>query len=90
MADGGGADYEDALMETVNNIWEKWDKNANGNLDKAEMRQFVETTLLESGQDGIAERLSDDEFNAIFNEFDIDGSGTIEKDEMAILVKRMA
>ena len=90
MADGGGADYEEALMETVNNIWEKWDKNENGNLDKAEMRQFVEATLLEAGQDGKAQRLSDEEFNSIFNEFDIDGSGTIEKDEMAILVKRMA
>ena len=34
--------------------------------------------------------VSEEEFEAIFREFDIDESGTIEKDEMAILVKRMA
>ena len=88
MADQGGADYEEALMQTVNEIWSKWDKNANGNLDKQEMRAFIEATL---GQAGVAAQpMSDEEFNAIFTEFDIDESGTIEKDEMAILVKRMA
>ena len=88
MADQGGADYEEALMQTVNEIWEKWDKDSNGNLDKTEMKAFIEATL---GQAGInSQPMSDEEFNAIFTEFDIDESGTIEKDEMAILVKRMA
>ena len=90
MADQGHADYEEALMETVNNIWEKWDKNENGNLDRQEMRAFVEATLVEAGQENTSQRLSEEEFDSIFREFDIDGSGTIEKDEMAILVKKMA
>ena len=52
------------------------------------MKAFIEATL---GQAGInSQPMSDEEFNAIFTEFDIDESGTIEKDEMAILVKRMA
>ena len=88
MADGG-ADYEEALMSTVNEIWEKWDKDANGHLDRSEMRAFIQATLCQAGIESQQE-MSDEEFNAIFTEFDIDESGTIEKDEMAILVKRMA
>ena len=33
---------------------------------------------------------SDEDFNACFAEFDKDGSGTIEKDEMAIFIKKVA
>jgi len=33
---------------------------------------------------------SEDDFEACFKEFDKDGSGTIEKDEMAIFIKKVA
>ena len=42
MADGeNAADYEEALMKTVDEIWTEWDKDGNGTLDKAEMKNFV-------------------------------------------------
>ena len=72
-------------MKTVDEIWEKWDKDANGCLDRAEMRAFVQASLAPMGR-----TISDEEFDTIFREFDIDGSNTIERDEMAVLVKRMA
>ena len=33
---------------------------------------------------------SEEDFEACFSEFDKDGSGTIEKDEMAIFIKKVA
>ena len=36
------------------------------------------------------EEFSDEDFDACFKEFDKDGSGTIEKDEMAVFIKKVA
>ena len=74
-------------MKTVDEIWDKWDKDQNGTLDKAEMRGFVEATMREAN---INKTVTDEEFNQIFQQFDIDSSQTIERDEMAVFVKRMA
>ncbi len=84
-----GVDYEEALMTTVEEIWSEWDKDGNGYLDKSEMKGFITATMKQANPDHSAE-ISDEEFTKIFAEFDIDGSNTIEKDEMAVLVKRMA
>ena len=50
-------------MKTVDEIWDKWDKDQNGTLDKAEMRAFVEATITQSG---INKTVTDEEFNQIF------------------------
>ena len=44
-------------------------------------------TLKEMSDEGT---FSNDDFDACFKEFDKDGSGTIEKDEMAIFIKKVA
>ena len=36
------------------------------------------------------EEFSDEDFEACFKEFDKDGNGTIEKDEMAVFIKKVA
>eukprot|EP00354_Favella_ehrenbergii_P004893 CAMPEP_0170467518 /NCGR_PEP_ID=MMETSP0123-20130129/11066_1 /TAXON_ID=182087 /ORGANISM="Favella ehrenbergii, Strain Fehren 1" /LENGTH=65 /DNA_ID=CAMNT_0010733903 /DNA_START=14 /DNA_END=211 /DNA_ORIENTATION=+ len=65
MADGSmSADYEEALMRTVDEIWQKWDKDENGGLDREEMRAFIEASLTANA--GEEKRLSDEEFDAIF------------------------
>merc|ERR1712154_610542 len=87
MADAQTTDYEEALMKTVDDIWADYDKDGNGVLDKTEMRAFVEATITQSG---INKTVTDEEFNQIFQQFDLDQSTTIEKDEMAVFVKRMA
>ena len=74
-------------MKTVDEIWAEWDKDRSDTLDKAEMRGFVQQTLTRSG---INKEVTDEEFNQIFAQFDVDGSGMIERDEMAVFVKRMA
>lgn len=79
--------FEDALMKTVDDIWREYDKDRNGVLDKTEMRAFVEATVMQSGN---KKGITDAEFNLIFTTFDMDSSNTIEKDEMAVFVKRMS
>ena len=45
MADSNPTDYEEALMKTVDDIWQEYDRDGNGVLDKSEMRSFVEATI---------------------------------------------
>ena len=87
MAEQTQTDYEEALMKTVDEIWAKWDKDQNGTLDKSEMRGFVEATM---AQAGINKQITDADFETIFAQFDLDGSNAIERDEMAVFVKKMA
>ena len=54
------------------------------------MRAFVEKTFQEAGMEMKQGNISDEEFNKIFNKVDSDESGTIEKDEMALLIKQLA
>jgi Ca2+-binding EF-hand superfamily protein len=63
----------------VNNYWDIYDTDRSGQLDKDEARRFVAETL---GLIGGSDDFSNDAFEQIFNNFDQDGSGTIEKDEM--------
>ena len=51
------------------------------------MRMFIKETMTASGK---TEEMTDEEFDKIFNQFDLDKSETIEKDEMAVLVKKLA
>ncbi len=80
-------DYEEVLQSTVDEIWSKYDTDNNGRLDKSEMRAFVEATMTQAG---VNKTITDEDFKKIFEQVDKDESGTIEKDEMAILVKRLA
>ena len=74
--------FHEQLEEVVNEIWEKYDADGNGALDKEETRNFIGETL------GMVN--SDKGFNEVFEEvfatFDKDKSGTIEKNEMADLI----
>ena len=47
----------------------------------------MQNTLSEMNDSG---EFSEQDFDQCFKEFDKDGSGTIEKDEMAIFIKKVA
>ena len=87
MAEQAQSNIEEALQTTINQIWDKYDKDGNNTLDKSEMRAFIQETMKEAG---VNKEITEEEFNTIFSQFDIDGSETIERDEMAVLVKKMA
>ena len=51
---------------------------------------FVKKTLVDMSNSESENDFSDEDFEACFKEFDKDGNGTIEKDEMAVFIKKVA
>ena len=80
------ADIDSVIRKCVDDIWDEYDKDNSGALDKDETKEFVKNTLSEMGINGEFET----DFDACFAEFDKDKSGTIEKDEMAVFIKKVA
>lgn len=57
-----------------------------GALDKEETKNFVRDTI---GSLGKSDSFNDSAFEQVFNLFDVDGSGTIERPEMLSFVKQL-
>ena len=72
----------------INQIWSLYDVDGNGSLDKEECKTFVYDYLqmVAVGQD----EFDDEIFNTMFDDFDEDGSGLIEKDEMHLFLKKIS
>lgn len=66
-------------------MWDTYDVDRSGALDREETKNFVRYTLLDMGAD---ESFDDVAFEHVFNHFDKDGSGTVDKEEMLAFVKR--
>ena len=69
------------IMETVNSMWEQYDVDKSGVLDKSEAKKFMEATLDKS--------VTDEEFNEVFAVLDMDKSGVVKKDEMCAYIAKM-
>lgn len=80
-------DIDEVIKKMVDDIWEQYDDDNSGELDKEETRQFVQDNLEEMA-DGA--KFNDRDFEQCFLDFDKDGSGTIDKDEMVQFIKRVA
>ena len=77
---------EQAIQGVIDQIWEKYDADKSGALDKQETKSFVQDTL---GNLGSGDDFSDDAFDEVFKTFDKDNSGTIEKGEMVVFIKQL-
>ena len=75
---------EQAIQGVIDQIWDKYDVDKSGALDKDETKKFVQDTL---GNLGSGDDFSDDAFDEVFKTFDKDNSGTIEKTEMVVFIK---
>ena len=60
--------------EVIDQIWDEYDADGSGDLDKEETRRFVAEVA--------GEEFDEEAFVRLFDEFDDDKSGTIEKGEM--------
>ena len=80
------AQIDSIIQEAVNQIWDQFDKDKSGALDKEETKKFVQDTL---GNLGSGDEFSDEAFDEVFATFDKDGSGTVEKSEMVVFVKQL-
>ena len=81
------SDLDFVIKRCVDDIWRDYDEDESGELDKEETRNFVFDTLKEMSDDF---QFNIDDFEKCFKEFDADGSGTIEKHEMVIFIKKVA
>ncbi len=77
---------EQAIQGVIDQIWDKYDVDKSGALDKEETKKFVQDTL---GNLGSGDDFSDDAFDEVFKTFDKDNSGTIEKSEMVVFIKQL-
>lgn len=71
----------------IEQIWPIYDEDNSGNLDIDETRKFVQQYMLAIGfnEDEFQEEI----FLQMFREFDDDGSGLIEKDEMYHFIAKL-
>ena len=81
------AEIDAVIAKCVDEIWNKYDDDGNGFLDKEETKHFVQDTLADMA-DGAG--FNDEDFDQCFREFDKDMSGTIEKGEMVQFIKQVA
>lgn len=70
----------------VNEIWDIYDTDGSGHLDMQEMKVFFEDFMPSMKHDFA---ISDEDFVKIFEDFDEDMNGTIQKREMVVFIKRL-
>jgi len=77
---------EQAIQGVIDQIWDTYDVDKSGALDKEETKKFVQDTL---GNLGSGDEFSDEAFDEVFATFDKDNSGTVEKPEMVVFIKQL-
>jgi len=81
------SDIDAVIRKCVDDIWKEYGKPGAKSLNKEEAKTFVLNTLKDMGD---SENFTEADYEACFKEFDLDGSGTIEKVEMVSFIKKMA
>lgn len=82
---GVGTDEEN-IKQWVEDIWETYDFNDDGNLDKREIRKFIDQTFTKIG---ITFNFHDFDFDDFFMNLDITQSGTVSKSEFKNFLKKL-
>ena len=76
----------EAIQVVIDEIWDSYDIDHSGSLDKNEVRNFILEYMQFLTKDFV---FSEEEFDKIFNEIDLDKSGSVEKNEMALFIYKM-
>ena len=77
---------EQAIQDVIDLIWDTYDVDKSGALDKEKTKKFVQNTL---GHLGSGDEFSQEAFDEVFGTFDKDNSGTVEKAEMVVFIKQL-
>lgn len=75
---------EAIITDTVDQIWDVYDDDGNGILDKEETRNFLYDYLKMIGAN--EDEFNDEVFDQIYGQIDEDGSGEIDKEELIDLL----
>lgn len=78
-------DNEQIIDNMINQIWDQYDLDNSGVLDKAETRRFVKKVLFNMGE----REFKEEEFVKLFEDFDTDGNGFITRQEMKSFLKHV-
>ena len=81
---------DDVLHACIDQLWEKYDDDNSGYLDKDETRVFIKESIEGLAFEEMTEDekdLSDQAFEACFDKIDTDQNGVIDKDEMMEFIK---
>ena len=70
---------EQAIQGVIDQIWDTYDVDKSGALDKEETKKFVQDTL---GNLGSGDEFSDEAFDEVFATFDKDNSGYLNREEV--------
>ena len=79
---------DQAIERVIDQIWENFDEDRNGELDKQETMKFVQNTLCHLGSN-MTDLQAQATVDVVFDEFDADSSGTIDKEEIVLFIKRI-
>ena len=81
---------DSAIVQVVENVWNKYDADGSGQLDRGEATAFVMDSLTQMNSDKQEQyEFRPEDFEVFFRELDKDGSGTIEKEEMFVFIQRV-
>ena len=75
----------DLIAEMVSDIFETFDVDKNGTIDRKEAIKLVNSMRESNGQYPATHQ----EFSLLFNEFDVNNDGVLEKREMVLIVKKL-
>ena len=75
------------LKDCVDEIWEHYDEDGNGTLDKSECKAFIMSAIEEMGVGPDNEVFNENDFEECFKKVDVDKNGTIDKEEMFKFIK---
>ena len=90
-------EIDDILLLCIEQLWDTYDVDDSGYLDREQTRKFFLDTICEEDpgpyeDDEFEEdegRMSMYEFNRVFKAIDTDGNGTLSKDEMIEFIKKL-
>ena len=70
---------EDKIDIGLEDVFKTYDRDCSHFLDRKETRKFIKDMLLEIGLD---ETIDDEEFEEIYNKFDLNHDGVLQKSEL--------
>ena len=78
------------IEELIEGIWNTFNKDSDNILSKGEMAEFIYITLIEAGvrdYNMLRDCEEDPTFSKVFQHFDIDGDGTVDREELAKFIR---
>ena len=80
-------DFDQTVENACEEIWQRFDHDNSGFLDRVESEKMFRQILIEFGE---TYDFTDADFRMAFREFDKDRNGRIDRDEMKLFIIKMA